>query len=174
MGAPINHWTCIALNSSAHARNLRRMASAMRPWRNTEMFFTGKRGPGQVRNTIEETGKKHTRQGVGSWFQAINCTRYQLAHHILTIRHNKSSCFLLHSSSPEYHWKLSNFENYSRMRPKLVPNYLFATQEAPITIKGSPIENVEGFTYLGSKVSQSWGADEDIAARIKKTRQYYL
>ena len=42
------------------------------------------------------------------------------------------------------------------------------TQEAPITIEGSPVENVEEFTYSGSKVSQSGGADEDIAARIKK------
>ena len=47
------------------------------------------------------------------------------------------------------------------------------TQEAPITIEGSPVENVEEFTYLGSKVSQSGGADEDIAARIKKARQAF-
>ena len=42
-----------------------------------------------------------------------------------------------------------------------------------LTIKGSPVETIEEFTYLGSKVSQSGGADEDITARIKKARQTF-
>ena len=41
-------------------------------------------------------------------------------------------------------------------------------QEAPLTIEGSTIEDVDEFVYLGSKISQTGGTDEDIKARIKK------
>ena len=41
-------------------------------------------------------------------------------------------------------------------------------QEASLTIEGSTIEDVDEFVYLGSKISQTGGTDEDIKARIKK------
>ena len=46
-------------------------------------------------------------------------------------------------------------------------------QEAPITINGTAVEDVKEFVYLGSKISQTGGTDEDITARIKKARQAF-
>ena len=46
-------------------------------------------------------------------------------------------------------------------------------QDPQFTIYGTNIEDVREFTYLGSKVSQSGGTDEDITARIKKARQAF-
>ena len=46
-------------------------------------------------------------------------------------------------------------------------------QEAPVTISGKAVEEVSEFVYLGSKISQSGGTDEDIKARVKKARQAF-
>ena len=46
-------------------------------------------------------------------------------------------------------------------------------QETPITIGGLSIEDVQEFTYLGRKISQTGGTEEDISARIKKARQTF-
>jgi len=46
-------------------------------------------------------------------------------------------------------------------------------QEAPVTISGKAVEDVSEFVYLGSKISQTGGTDEDIKARIKKARQAF-
>ena len=46
-------------------------------------------------------------------------------------------------------------------------------QEAPILIEGKAVEDVQEFVYLGSKISQTGGTDEDIAARIRKARQAF-
>ena len=46
-------------------------------------------------------------------------------------------------------------------------------QEAPILIEGKAVEDVKEFVYLGSKISQTGGTDEDIAARIRKARQAF-
>ena len=46
-------------------------------------------------------------------------------------------------------------------------------QDPQFTIYGTNIEDVREFTYLGSKVSQSGGTDEDIISRIKKARQAF-
>ena len=46
-------------------------------------------------------------------------------------------------------------------------------QDAPINIEGSELEDINEFVYLGSKISQTGGTDEDIQARINKARQVF-
>ena len=46
-------------------------------------------------------------------------------------------------------------------------------QEAPVTIEGSVVEDVDEFVYLGSKISKTGGTDEDVTARIKKAQQAF-
>ena len=46
-------------------------------------------------------------------------------------------------------------------------------QQEPLTISGTEIEDVNDFTYLGSKISNKGGTDEDINTRIKKARQAF-
>ena len=46
-------------------------------------------------------------------------------------------------------------------------------QEAPILIEGKAVEDVQEFVYLGSKISQAGGTDEDIAARVRKASQAF-
>ena len=46
-------------------------------------------------------------------------------------------------------------------------------QEAPILIGGKAVEDVQEFVYLGNKISQAGGTDEDISARIRKARQAF-
>ena len=46
-------------------------------------------------------------------------------------------------------------------------------QDTPIAIRGSQVEEVEEFVYLGSKISQSGGTDEDIIQRTRKARQVF-
>jgi len=43
-------------------------------------------------------------------------------------------------------------------------------ENEPITLADSPIEEVEGFTYLGSVLNKNGGTDEDIKGRIQKAR----
>jgi hypothetical protein len=43
-------------------------------------------------------------------------------------------------------------------------------QEAPVTIDGRNVNDVEEFVYLGSKISKSGGTEEDIRARINRAR----
>jgi len=43
-----------------------------------------------------------------------------------------------------------------------------ARQEAPLFLDGQAIEEVDGFTYLGSIVSKTGGTDKDIQAKINK------
>lgn len=47
------------------------------------------------------------------------------------------------------------------------------SQEAPLTVDGQAIEEVDRFTYLGSIVSKTEGTDEDVKARINKARQAF-
>ena len=49
-----------------------------------------------------------------------------------------------------------------------------ATQEALININVQAIEDVDNFTYLGSIVSKTGGADEDVKARISKARHAFV
>jgi len=46
-------------------------------------------------------------------------------------------------------------------------------QEAPVTIEGSVVEDVDEFVYLGNKVSKTGGTDEDVTARIKEAQQAF-
>ena len=46
-------------------------------------------------------------------------------------------------------------------------------QEGPVTVSKKTVTDVENFVYLGSKISQTGGADEDIKARLKKARQAF-
>lgn len=48
-----------------------------------------------------------------------------------------------------------------------------AIPEAPITIDGQAIEEVDRFTYLGNIVSMTGGTDEDVKARINRARQAF-
>jgi hypothetical protein len=48
-----------------------------------------------------------------------------------------------------------------------------ATQNEPLKIKGQNLEEVETFTYLGSKVNTRGGAEEDVKARICKARAVF-
>ena len=51
---------------------------------------------------------------------------------------------------------------------------LNAKIERPIKIDGQELEEVEEFTYLGSKVTKEVGASEDIKARLQKARSAFL
>ncbi|KAL3874125.1 hypothetical protein ACJMK2_037180 [Sinanodonta woodiana] len=42
------------------------------------------------------------------------------------------------------------------------------TSNNPVTLQGSPLEEVESFTYLGSIFNQQGGTDADVKARIGK------
>ncbi|VDP74186.1 unnamed protein product [Schistosoma curassoni] len=44
----------------------------------------------------------------------------------------------------------------------------------PITIDGDDLEDVKTFTYLGSIIDEHGGSDEDMKARIGKTRAAYI
>ena len=44
----------------------------------------------------------------------------------------------------------------------------------PITLEGSPLEEVESFTYLGSVIDKQGGTDADVKARIGKARTAFL
>ena len=48
-----------------------------------------------------------------------------------------------------------------------------ASQEVPLTVYGQAIEQVDRSTYLGSIASKTGGTDEDVKARINKTRQAF-
>ena len=45
--------------------------------------------------------------------------------------------------------------------------------DTPINIDRSELEDIDEFVYLGSKISQTGGTDEDIQARINKARQVF-
>ena len=46
--------------------------------------------------------------------------------------------------------------------------------EDPITLHGNELEEVEGFTYLGSIIDKQGGTDADVRARFGKSRIAYL
>ena len=46
-------------------------------------------------------------------------------------------------------------------------------QQESLELPGEAIERVSEFTYLGSIISATGGADEDIAARIRKTQSTF-
>ena len=46
-------------------------------------------------------------------------------------------------------------------------------QEGPVTFSGKAVRDVDDFVYLGSKINQTGGTDEDIKARLKKARQAF-
>ena len=46
-------------------------------------------------------------------------------------------------------------------------------QEGPVTVSGKAVTDVDEFVYLGSKISQTGGTDEDIKARLKKAQQAF-
>nr|KAG5705879.1 hypothetical protein BaRGS_030769 [Batillaria attramentaria] len=46
-------------------------------------------------------------------------------------------------------------------------------QKTPVTISRKAVEGVSEFVYLGSKMSQTGGTDEDIKAKVKKARQAF-
>ncbi|KAK7103731.1 hypothetical protein V1264_018575 [Littorina saxatilis] len=48
------------------------------------------------------------------------------------------------------------------------------TSKEPITLSGSPLEEVQSFTYLGSIVDQQGGTDADVKARIGKARAAFI
>ena len=47
-------------------------------------------------------------------------------------------------------------------------------QQAPITLNGNSLKEVDSFTYLGSVVSVTGGADEDVKARTGKARHAFI
>ena len=48
------------------------------------------------------------------------------------------------------------------------------TANAPVTVGGEPIRNVESFVYLGSVIGQQRGTDRDVTARIGKARAAFV
>ena len=48
-----------------------------------------------------------------------------------------------------------------------------AENDAPLLLNEEPMEDVTSFTYLGSNVSHTGGADEDIKLMIGKARTAY-
>ena len=48
------------------------------------------------------------------------------------------------------------------------------TANAPITVGGEPIREVESFVYLGSVVDHQGGTDRDVTARIGKARAAFV
>ena len=57
----------------------------------------------------------------------------------------------------------------NRKKTKLMK--MKTTANAPVTVGGEPIREVESFVYLGSVVDQQGGTDRDITARIGKMSQ---
>ena len=49
-----------------------------------------------------------------------------------------------------------------------------ATVNAPITVNGEPVKEVESFVYLGSVIDKQGGTDRDVAARIGKARGAFV
>ena len=43
-------------------------------------------------------------------------------------------------------------------------------QKSPVTVSGKAVTDVDDFVYLGSKISQTGGTDENIKVRLKKAR----
>lgn len=62
--------------------------------------------------------------------------------------------------------------NINRKKTELMK--INTTAQAPITVDGEPIKEVESFTYLGSVVDQQGGTDEDIKSRIGKARAAFI
>ena len=48
------------------------------------------------------------------------------------------------------------------------------TANAPVTVGGEPVREVESFVYLGSVVDQQGGTDRDVTARIGKARAAFV
>ena len=48
------------------------------------------------------------------------------------------------------------------------------TANAPVTVSGEPITEVESFVYLESMVDQQVGTDQDVTARIGKARAAFV
>ena len=48
------------------------------------------------------------------------------------------------------------------------------TANAPITVGGEPIREVESFVYIGSVVDHQGGTDRDVTARIGKARAAFV
>ena len=48
------------------------------------------------------------------------------------------------------------------------------TANAPVTVSGEPITEVESFVYLESVVDQQGGTDQDVTARIGKARAAFV
>ena len=44
----------------------------------------------------------------------------------------------------------------------------------PVLLEGSPLDEVESFTYLGSIINVQGGTDEDVKTRIGKARTGFL
>lgn len=49
-----------------------------------------------------------------------------------------------------------------------------AQHDSPVMLEGNSIQDVDSFTYLGSIVSKTGGADEDIRSRIGKARHAFV
>lgn len=49
-----------------------------------------------------------------------------------------------------------------------------STSTEPVTLNGSPLEEVQSFTYLGSIIDQQGGTDADVKARIGKARAAFI
>ena len=49
-----------------------------------------------------------------------------------------------------------------------------STSTEPVTLNGSPLEEVQSFTYLGSVIDQQGGTDADVKARIGKARAAFI
>ena len=45
--------------------------------------------------------------------------------------------------------------------------------ETSVSIRISPVEEVEEFVYLGSRISQSGGIDENFTQRTREARQVF-
>ena len=49
----------------------------------------------------------------------------------------------------------------------------YAKDQTPILIDGKDAEDVDSFTYLGSIVNKTGGAEQDITARVGKVRSSF-
>jgi hypothetical protein len=47
-------------------------------------------------------------------------------------------------------------------------------EERPIRLDAKDLEDVQDFTYLGSKVNRTGGTSEDISSRLQKARSSFI
>ena len=67
---------------------------------------------------------------------------------------------------------MDSAQEFNRKKTELMK--MNPTANAPVTVGGEPIREVESFVYLGSVVDQQGGTDRDVTARIVKARAAFV